>query len=159
MTALVFVVLAAVAVVAIGLVAIGRVTSQLAAEPPQARYDSDQAVEFVAEALPVEVTARLTYDEVRTLMRWTLEFLASNDLTDGLRYAEGEGLIVVADDETVAYLHDRAATAGWQTVGPDDIRAVADAQMAYLASIGAIGESVPNPADVDDDPGTNFSSE
>ena len=144
---------------AIGLVAIGRVTTQLAAEPEQARYDEDQAVEFVAEALPGDVTARLSYDEVRRLLRWNLEFLASNDLTDGLRYAEGEGLIVVADEETVTYLRDRASTTGWHTVAPEDIRAVADAQMAYLASIGAVGQAVPDPADVEEDPGSKNSPE
>jgi hypothetical protein len=138
-------------VVAIALVAVGRVTSQLAVEPPQARYDEDQAVEFVAEALPGDVTARLSYDDVRRLLRWNVEFLASNDLTDGLRYAEGEGLIVVADEETVAYLRDRAATSGWHTVSPDDIRAVADAQMTYLSSIGAVGEQVPDPTSLDDE--------
>ena len=105
----------------------------------------------MAEAVPSDVTARISYEEVRRLLRWTLEFLASNDLTDGVSYAEGEGLIVVADDETVAYLRDRAAASGWHTVAPADVRAVADAQMAYLVSIGAIGDQVPDPAQVADE--------
>ena len=53
----VLVVVAAAAVVAIALVAVGRVTGQLAEAPPQVRYDLPEALEFVAEALPADVTA------------------------------------------------------------------------------------------------------
>jgi len=138
-------------VVVIGLVAVGRVTALLARAPEQARYDQDQALEFVARALPDGVTARLTYPELRRLLRWHLEYLASNALTDEERYVEGTGLIVVDDDQTEAYLRRRAADEGLHTLAPADVAAVVDAQMAYLGSIGAIGAAVPEPADVEDD--------
>ena len=142
-----FVVLAAVAVVVIALVAVGRVTGQLAAAPPQARFDMPEAVEFVASALPDEVSAQVSFDQVEGLLRAHLDYLRSNDLTDGVRYAKGSGLIVVADDETLGYLLDRVDDAAWD-ITPGQVTAVLEAELAYLESIGAIGSAVPDPAAV-----------
>jgi hypothetical protein len=148
--AVVLIVLAAVAVVVIALVAVGRVTGQLAAAPPQARFDMPEAVEFVASALPDEITAQLSYDQLEGLLRAHLDYLNSNDLTDGVRYASGTGLIVVADDETLGYLLDRVEAAEWWDVTPEMVTAVLEAELAYLESIGAIGTPVPDPSAIED---------
>ena len=145
----VLVVIAAVAVVAIALVAVGRVTGQLAVTPAQARFDMPEAVEFVASALPDDVSAQISFFEVEGLLRAHLDYLNSNDLTDGVRYVKGSGLIVVADDETLAYLLDRVAEAEWN-VTPEQVTTVLEAELAYLASIGAIGSVVPDPSAVAD---------
>lgn len=149
MIVVVLVAVAAVAVVVIALVAVGRVTGQLAAAPPQARFDMPEAVEFVASALPDDVSAQISYFQVEGLLRAHLDYLRSNDLTDGVRYATGSGLIVVADDETLGYLLDRVADAEWD-VTPEQVTAVLDAELAYLESIGAIGSAVPDPAALED---------
>lgn len=159
MIAVVLIVLAVVAVVVIALVAVGRVTGQLATAPPQARFDMPEAVEFVASALPEEITAQLSYDQLEGLLKAHLDYLNSNDLTDGVRYATGSGLIVVADDETLRYLLDRVETAEWWDVTPEMVTAVLEAELAYLASIGAIGERVPDPSAVDDHDADEKSSE
>ena len=64
MIAVFLVIVAAVVVVAIALVAIGRETFTLGQQPKQAHFDLDEAVEYVADRLPDEVTARLGYDDV-----------------------------------------------------------------------------------------------
>ena len=68
-------VVAAVLVVVIALVAVGRESFTLGAQPKQAHFDLEEAVEFVADRLPDEVTAVLTYDDVRSILRWHLEYL------------------------------------------------------------------------------------
>ena len=148
----VFVVLAAVAVVAIALVAVGRVTGQLAQAPPQVRYDLPAALDAVVAALPADVTAQLSYDQVEALLKAHLDYLNANDLLDGVRYATGDGLIVVADDETLAYLIERAGTADWH-VTDEQAAEVLEAHLAYLEGIGVIGTRVPDPAAVEDPDG------
>ena len=59
MTLLVFVVVLAV-VVAIAAAAVGLVARRLADEPPASLFEFDEAVEFVATALPAEVSGRLS---------------------------------------------------------------------------------------------------
>ncbi len=152
MVTVVLVVLAALAVVGIALVAVGRVTGQLASAPPQVRYDLPQALEFVAEALPGEVTAEVSYDQVEALLRAHLDYLNANDLLDGVRYATGQGLIVVADDETLAYLLERDEQGEWE-IRPEHVTAVLEAHLAYLESVGVIGTAVPDPAAIEDPEG------
>ena len=145
----VLVVLAAAAVVAIALVAVGRVTSQLSQAPPQVRYDLPAALDAVVAALPGEVTAQLSYDQVEALLKAHLDYLNANDLLDGVRYATGDGLIVVADDETLAYLIERADTADWHVTDAQAAE-VLEAHLTYLEGIGVIGTRVPDPAAVED---------
>ena len=56
---------------------------------------------------------------------------------------------MVADDETLGYLLDRVADAGWD-VTPEQVTAVLEAELAYLESIGAIGTPVPDPSAIED---------
>src|SRR6187397_2933660 len=74
-------VVAAVLVVVIALVAVGREAFTLSAQPKQALFDLEEAVEFVADRLPDEVTAVLTYDDVRSILRWHLEYLRDRGAT------------------------------------------------------------------------------
>lgn len=143
------VVLAAVAVVVIALVAVGRVTGQLADAPPQVRYDLPEALEFVSSALPGDVTAQVSYVQVEAVLRAHLDYLNANDILDGVRYATGHGLIVVADDETLAYLLEREERGEWG-VTPEQVTAILEAHLTYLESVGVIGTAVPDPAAVED---------
>ena len=59
----------AVAIVfAIAAVVIGREARRLDAVPPQPTFDLDEAVQWVAENLPFEVSAVLSHDDVRRII-------------------------------------------------------------------------------------------
>jgi hypothetical protein len=118
-------------VVAVGLIAwqaVVRSQAFLAAQEPSALFEVDEAVEFVASALPAEVSARLSYEDVEALLGWQLVYLAGR---------EGEGEVDIADDRVVADLVARAEADG-REVTAGDVRAVLDAEAAYLAAVGAL---------------------
>ena len=147
MLIILFVVLAAVVVVAIGLVTIGRVSGQLGAVAPTSVYDLDEAVQFVADRLPDEVTAQLSFDDVKALLRWNIDYLEQR----GVARPQGvddlaAGPLVADDDDAVAFVLGRAAEAGMEV---DDVWVVQvlDADTAYLGAIGAIGEVITPPVE------------
>ena len=121
--ALVLIVLAAAAVFVIAAVVIGREARRLDDESPRPVFDMDEAVSWVAERLPFEVAARLSHDDVRTILERSLEHLPIGG-QDGM----------VADDETVA--HVQAAGGDWTDA---EVWAVVDLESTYLEAIGAIG--------------------
>jgi hypothetical protein len=132
-------------VVVIALVAVGREAFTLSAQPKQAHFDLEEAVEFVAGRLPDEVTAILSYDDVRSILRWHLEYLrdrgvpARRDLVDG-------GPVVVEDDEGVAWVLGQADEVGMD-VTDAEVAIVLETELEYLGAIGAIGGAVPEPPD------------
>ena len=139
---IVFIVVAAVLVVAIALVAVGRVTWRLEGQAPPSVYAVDEAVEFVADRLPDDVTAELSFDDVREILQWHIEYLADR----GVAVGKGDdrliaGPLVAAEDDALAYVLGRAAEADMEV---DDVWVVQvlDANEAYLRAIGAIGPVV-----------------
>jgi hypothetical protein len=151
---IVLVVLTVVIVTVIGLVTVGRVTFSLAEQPPPSYFDLDEAVEYVAERLPDDVSATLSYDDVRAIMGWHLDYLEDKGVaasTEGEladEQARGSGPVVAADDEGVAFVLGRATEA---ELDVDDVQVVEvlEAEAAYLEAIGAIGSAVEPPADPD----------
>jgi hypothetical protein len=111
-----FVAVAAVLVVAIAWYALRRADAALAGREPWVLFEVDEAVEFVASALPDDVSARLSYEDVEALLGWHLVHLADR---------RDEGEIDIADEAAVI---DRA-----------DVRAVLAAEAEYLAAVGALG--------------------
>ena len=146
-----FVVLAVVFVVIIGLVTVGRITGELVEAAPTSIYDLDEAVEFVAERLPDEVTAQLSFEDVRSMLTWHVDYLEER----GVARRQGmndlaAGPLVAGEDEAVAYVLGRAGEAGLEI--PDVwVVQVIDADAAYLEAIGAIGTELPMPPDPDHD--------
>ena len=145
----VFVVLAVVVVVAIGLVAVGAVTGRLATEPPTSVFDLDEAVHYVADRLPDDVTAELRYDDVRALLGWYLDYLEAKGVageSDHDLELRPSGPIVAGEDEGIAYVLGRATDAG---LAVDDVQVlqVVEEGIGYLTAIGAIGTEVPPPVD------------
>jgi hypothetical protein len=125
---LVLIVLAGLVIFAIAAVAIGRETGRLAAQSPRPVFDMDEAVEWIAERLPFEVSAELSHDDVRQIVQWSLDQLS----------VRADEEVLVVDDETLAYVQVRARGAGhaWTE---QQIEAVLHAQLAYLEVIGAAG--------------------
>lgn len=145
----VFVVLAIVIVVVIGLVTVGRITGELVEAAPTSIYDLDEAVQFVADRLPDEVTAELSFDDVKSMLTWHIAYLEER----GVARRQGvndlaAGPLVAGEDEAVAYVLGRAAEAGLEI--PDVwVVLVLDGDAAYLEAIGAIGTELPMPPDPD----------
>ena len=123
---------------AVAAVVVGREARRLDAEPPRPVFDPDEAVEWVANHLPFEVSAVLSHDDVRRILDWNLEYFRSKGLSGNGSTPHAEAPIVVGGAETVAYVLDRAARTD-RDYTPDQVLAVLDAQMSYLEAIGAVG--------------------
>ena len=141
------VVVAAVAVVLLALLVVGRETAALASQPKQALFDVDEAVDFVADQLPFEVSARISYDDVRALVRFHLEHLAASGAPAERWNAGRQRLVIVDDEEGAEVLMQRAIESGLG-LGPDDVAAVLAAELAYFEAIGAVGPPVPEPLEL-----------
>jgi len=125
-------------VMAVAAGAIGREARRLDALPPRAVFDLEEAVLWVAEHLPEEVTARLSYDEVRRLLDLSLDHLRSLGVAGRTTGEPVEGEVVVDEAEAVAGVLERATAEGMD-VSAFDVRAVVSAQLAYLQAISAVG--------------------
>ncbi len=141
------IVVAVVAVVLLALLVVGRETASLAAQPKQALFDVDEAVDFVADQLPFEVSARISYDDVRALVRFHLEHVAAAG-APAERWNAGRSRLVIVDDEEGAEVLMRRAIEHGLELGPDDIAAVLAAELAYFEAIGAVGPPVPEPLEL-----------
>jgi len=130
------VVIALVMAVAAG--AIGREARRLDALPPRAVFDVEEAVVWVAEHLPDDVTAQLSYDEVRQILDLSLDHLRSLGLAGTTTGEPIEGEVVVDEAEAVADVLDAATQAGMD-VSAHQVQAVLSAQLAYLQAISAVG--------------------
>jgi hypothetical protein len=166
----VFVVLTVLVVTAIGLVSVGGVTARLTKAPPRTLFDLDEAVDFVADRLPPHAAGQVSYDELRLLLGWHLDYLErvgiaaeddGTEATPGRGNGEPEGVdepaepdpegpapevpdgpaVVVAEDEGVAYVLGQAGEAGLDI---DDVAVVEviEVEARYLAAIGALGSPV-----------------
>jgi hypothetical protein len=138
-----FALVAALLVFAIAAVAVGREAFRLGHQPPPTIFDLDEAVHHVADALPAEAQARLTYDEVRELIVAALAHLEGR----GVLAEPGEEValpggdtpaVVLADDDAVAWVLGRAEASGMD-VTDEDVFRVIESLHGYLARIGAVG--------------------
>ena len=132
-----YVVIALAVVFLIAAVLVGREARRLDAEPPRAVFDIDEATEWVANHLPFEVSAVLSYEDVRRILEWNLEFLRAK----GMSTPEApvpDGSIVVGPEEVADFVMSRARAVD-SPYSEDQVAAVLDAQFGYFDAIGAIG--------------------
>ena len=139
-----FSVLAALASFVIAAVVIGREARRLDSVAPRAVYDLDQAIEFVADRLPAETQARLTFDELRVLlklhMRWIHDKgLQPADVID--RPQDITDVIVLGEETLTAYLLGKAEESRIEVLDDVDMVHVVRAHLAYFEMIGAVGPS------------------
>ncbi len=126
--------LGALAVIAIALVAVGGGVAKTAEMPDQVVYDVMESIDFCAEALPDEVTATLSYDDLRRALRLHLEWLQAYHFTpDG----DPEGPIVFNSDDALSYVMERAAVTGLP-ISADHAKQVIDTHLAYFQFMGAV---------------------
>jgi len=129
-------------VFAIAAVVIGREARRLDALPPRPVFDMDQAVAWVADHLPFDVSAVLSHDDVRRIIDWNLEYFRSKGVGGNGQSAHVQGPVIVGGAETVDYVLRRAEALG-ASYTPAQVHAVLDAQMSYLEVIGAVGPEAP----------------
>ena len=135
------------AVVAIAFVSVGIAVGRLEHETAPSVYQLAQAVDYVADHLPDEVTARISYDDVQTVLSWHLDWFAAV----GLATSHGQELgdpAVAMDDMAVADTDaatDAVVARSLSEGGPDpvDVVCILEAQLAYLAEIGAVSAGEP----------------
>ncbi|HZN13177.1 MAG TPA: hypothetical protein VFB78_02830 [Acidimicrobiales bacterium] len=123
-------------------VVIGREARRLDAVPPNPTFNIDEAVEWVADRLPFDVSAVLSHGDVRQIIDWNLEYFRTRGVSGNGHSADVEGPVVVGGAETVDYVLHRARATGVDFT-PSQVHAVLDAQMSYLEAIGAVGPEAP----------------
>ena len=136
--AVVYIVLVLAVVFGIAAVVIGREARRLDAVPPNPVFDLNEAVTWVAEHLPFEVSAALSHDDVRQIIDWNLEYFRTKGVSGNGHTSHTDGPVVVGGAETVDYVLHRAQAVGSPYTAAQ-VHAVLDAQMTYLEAIGAIG--------------------
>ncbi len=142
MTVVLFSLLSAVIVFAIAASVVGREAHRLDAVAPRVVYELNEAVQFVADQLPEETQARLTLDELAAMLRSHLNWMAERDLLprDVIDRPQDIAVPVIVDDMTfAAHLLAQAESLNVEVLDDVDVVNVADAHMAYLAAIGAVG--------------------
>ena len=128
------------AVLVIALLAIGTAVRRLGPEPARQVFEHDEALNFVAEALPGEVTAELSFEEVQRIMRLHLDFLHRKGVSrSGGDLPGGEGLIVLEPGDGADYVLERAAIVNFHPQRTHVLDVIA-AQLAYFEAIGAMSE-------------------
>ena len=138
----VFVALAAISVFVIADVVVGREAHRLDAVAPRSVYIVDEAVEFVAEFLPVETQARLTPDELEQLLTAHMRWLHSKGLQPSNvvdRRQDITAPVVLTEDTLAGYLLAEAERSGIVILDDVDVVNVVDAHLAYFEAIGAVG--------------------
>ena len=141
----IFFLVGAVVVVLIAFVAVGKAVAELETERSPAVYDLNDAVDWIAHRLPDEVTARISYDDVTTLLRWHLDWFQEVGVASrhGQELATDQARIdgAIATDEAAI---DAIVARSLAADGPEavDVVCVLDLQMKYLAAIGAVGDEV-----------------
>jgi hypothetical protein len=130
------VVLGLVLVVGIAFYAVGREVVLLEQRVAPSVYELEEAVPFIADRLPEEVTARISHADVRWILRVDAEELeaAPPDAVAPREQAE-----VVDPDGAVGRVLARTGDERPDLLD-EDVVAVLDARLAYLQAIGAVGD-------------------
>ncbi|GAC1598029.1 MAG: hypothetical protein NVS3B21_23180 [Acidimicrobiales bacterium] len=139
-----YLVLALAIVFGIAAIVVGREARRLDLEPPKAVFDLEEATEWVANHLPFEVSAVLSFGDVRQIIEWNLEFLRDRGLAQSGGAPSADGDVVVGAEELADFVLDRAREHD-SPYSEEQVVAVLDAQFSYLDAISAIGpEATPD---------------
>ena len=139
---IVAIVIAAALVFAIAAAIIGREARRLDSVAPRVVYELEQATQFVADNLPSEAQARLTYAELRKLLVFHMRWLHDQGLQPSGVVDRRQDIVdeVVIDEQTLtAYLLDAAEKNNIEILDDVDAVHVVKAHLKYFDAIGAIG--------------------
>lgn len=126
--------LAVVAVVAIGLLFVGDAVGKTSKMPAQIVVDVHEAINFCAEALPSDVTATMTFDELRRLLRLHLEWIQAYHWSPE---GSDDGPILFEEFDALDYVVERMAAIRLD-VPRAHVAQVIDVHSSYLQVMGAI---------------------
>ena len=132
----------AMAVVMIGLVFVGSAVDQTSKMPAQIVVDTHEAIDFVADAIPIEVSSVLSYDDVRRLIRLHMEWVQAYHWAPE---NDSDGPVVFEEFDPLDYVMERADIVGLD-VEREHAAAVVEAHSSYLQFMGAI--HLDDPVDV-----------
>ena len=136
---------AAALIIAIAFVAVGHAVGVTEDMPDQIVVDVHEAIEFCAEALPHDVTATLSYDELRRVLRFHLEWIQAYHWAPE---SAGQAPIVFEQFDALDYVMERAEVTRLE-ISRDHAAAVIQAHSDYLRVVGAI--HIDDPVDVERD--------
>ena len=142
----VFAVVAALIVFVIAAGTVGREARRLDAIAPRTVYRLDEAVDFVADRLPVASQARLTPAEVEQLLIAHLNWLHERGLQPDRVIDRPQDIVdtvIVREDDLIAHLLGVADGIGVELLDDVDAVNVVDGHLTYLDVIGAIGPTAP----------------
>jgi len=108
----------------------------MAPRPPT--YSMDEAYEWVRRHLDELVASTLTPDEVRTILRYQIDFFTKQGVTQNGEAPHLAADVVIGLSETVAYIVDRTRADG-DALLAEQVYPVVETQLAYLRAIGAVG--------------------
>ncbi|MFV1991967.1 MAG: hypothetical protein ACC652_14645 [Acidimicrobiales bacterium] len=116
---------------------IGREARRLGAVRYVPTYRLDEAVAYVGDHLSDATSAELTYEQVREILRWHLEFLQSQQAV--ARQMDASNDVVVSDDPGVVHVATRASE-NQVEIDVERLVEVISLQLDYLKAIGAMSE-------------------
>lgn len=125
---------AAVAVIVIALLMVGWAVGKTSEMPDQIVIEAEEAIEFCAQALPVEVTSVLSYDELRRALRLHLEWIQFYHWSPE---GQSDGPLLFEEFDALDYVMERADAVGLD-ISREHAAAVIEAQSSYLQVVGAI---------------------
>ncbi len=137
----ILVVVATLLVVAIAFYAVGREVSLLEDRARPAVFEMEEAIAFIAERLPDEVTARVSHDDVRWVLRTDAEVLEEATAEE---VAIGDEDEILDEDGAVGRVLARVSDER-PDLADEDVVAILDARMEYLRVIGAVGSEADPP--------------
>lgn len=133
---------------AIAAATIGREAHRLDSFSPVPVYDVERAVAFVAEALPDDVSGRVSFWDVRAILDASRADHDQYGLSQESLVVRGPQLIV---DELVVVAPDRIGRIADVVflsnaeLAQDDVSVVLAAELEYLRQIGAVGPRAAKP--------------
>ncbi len=142
-----FVLAAGLLVLVIGVVFIGASTDYLSRLPRQSVFHLPEAVDWVADRLPTEVAGEISYDDVRRILIWNLDYLDELEVpVRDVDASEQEQTVVADEDGAVVHALALASEEGIE-LDPVHVTVVLDLAAGYLRAIGAVGPPAAPPPD------------
>lgn len=132
-------------VLVIALVSVGQAVGKTRESPPQIVVDMHEAIEFCAQALPGDVTAVVTYDQLRHALRLHLEWIQAHHYAPD---TADESPIVFEEFDALDYVMERADITRLD-VSREHAARIIEAHSAYLQVMGAIHLEDPVTAQAD----------
>lgn len=129
----------------IGLISVGHGVGRTRESPPTIVVDMHEGIEFCAQALPDDVTAVLSYDQLRHSLRLHLEWVQAHHYAPD---TEDEAPIVFEEYDALDYFMERADITRLN-ISREHAARVIEAHSSYLQVMGAIHLEDPVKAQAD----------